>query len=73
MLRSAGAHSQTSRDVHAQLRRGRDLEKWGEGIRMLEEWFPLDRPEPRLSRVRWMRHIGPLARVLGIYRYQLGN
>ena len=55
------------------LRRGRDLEKWGEGIRLLEEWFPLDRPEPRLSRVRWMRHIRPLARVLGIYRYQLGN
>ncbi len=55
------------------LRRARDLEAWGEGIRLLEEWFPLDRPEPRLSRVRWMRHIRPLARVLGVYHYRLGD
>jgi O-methyltransferase involved in polyketide biosynthesis len=55
------------------LRRGRDLEGWSDGIRLLEEWFPLDRPEPRLARVRWMRHLRPLARVLGIYRYRLGD
>ncbi len=55
------------------LRRGRDVEKWSEGVRLLEQWFPLDRPEPRLSRVRWMRHVGPLARVIGIYRYRLGD
>lgn len=55
------------------LRRGRDLEEWSEGVRLLEEWFPFDRPEPRLARVRWMRHIRPLARVIGIHRYRLGE
>jgi methyltransferase (TIGR00027 family) len=55
------------------LRRGRDLEAWSAGIRLLEEWFPLERPEPRLARVRWMRHFRPLARVLGVYRYRLGE
>jgi O-methyltransferase involved in polyketide biosynthesis len=55
------------------LRRGRDLEAWNEGIRLLETWFPLDRPEPRLARVRWMRHVRLLARVIGIYRYRLGG
>ena len=55
------------------LRRGRDLETWSDGIRLLDQWFPLDRPEPRLSRLRWMRYVRPLARVMGIYHYQLGQ
>ena len=55
------------------LRHGRELEAWAEGIRLLDEWFPLDRPEPRLARVRWMRHIRLFARVLGIYHYRLGD
>lgn len=55
------------------LRHGRDLEAWSEGVRLLEEWFPLDRPEPRLARVRWIRHFAPLARAIGIYRYRLGE
>jgi O-methyltransferase involved in polyketide biosynthesis len=52
------------------LKRGEDVEKWGQGIRLVDRWFPLDQPEPRLARVRWMRHVPFLARVIGIYRYR---
>ncbi len=53
------------------LGRGQDLEAWGPGIRLLEEWFPFDRPEPRLAHVRWMRHFPPLAHVIGVFHYRL--
>lgn len=57
---------------HWGLKRGKDLESWGEGIRLLDEWFPFDHPEPRLAQVQWVRHIPLLARVMGIFHYQLG-
>jgi O-methyltransferase involved in polyketide biosynthesis len=53
------------------MKRGKDLEKWGDGIRLLDEWFFLDRYEPRLASHWWMRHIPLLARASGIYHYQL--
>ncbi|NIS80502.1 MAG: class I SAM-dependent methyltransferase [Anaerolineales bacterium] len=55
------------------LKRGQDLEHWGEGITLLDEWFLFSRPEPRLARVRWMRHIPMLAKVMGIFHYRLGK
>lgn len=55
------------------LKRGKDLESWGRGICLLDEWSYFDRPEPRLDHIRWMRHIPFLARVLCIYHYQLGK
>jgi O-methyltransferase involved in polyketide biosynthesis len=55
------------------LKRGKDLEGWGDGISLLDEWFPFDRPEPRLAHVQWVRHIQPLAKVMGIYHYRLGK
>ncbi len=55
------------------LRRGQELERWGEGIRLLDEWGYFDEPEPRLDHIRWMRHIPLLARVLRIYHYRLGD
>jgi O-methyltransferase involved in polyketide biosynthesis len=58
---------------HWGLRRGQELEGWGDGIRLLDEWGYLDRPEPRLDHIRWMRHIPLLARVLRIYHYRLGE
>jgi O-methyltransferase involved in polyketide biosynthesis len=58
---------------HWALRRGQDLERWADGITLLDEWFPFSRPEPRLAHVRWMRHIPLLARVLCIYHYRLGE
>ena len=58
---------------HWGLRRGKDLEEWGDGIRLLDEWFPFDRPEPRLAHVQWVRHIPLLAKVMGIFHYRLGK
>lgn len=55
------------------LKRGKDLENWSPGIRLLDEWSYFDRPEPRLDHIRWMRHIPFLARVLCIYHYQFGR
>ena len=55
------------------LKHGRDLEDWRKGIRLLDEWFPLDHPEPRLARVQWMRSIPFLARIIGIFHYRLGE
>ncbi len=58
---------------HWGLNRGQDLESWGDGITLLDEWFPFSRPEPRLAHVRWMRHIPLLAKVMGIFHYRLGE
>lgn len=55
------------------LKRGKELESWGDGIRLLDEWFPFDRPEPRLAYLRWVRYIPLLAKVMGIFHYQLGQ
>ncbi len=57
---------------HWGLGRARDLEKWADGICLLDEWFPFDDPEPRLAHVQWMRHIPFLAHVIGIFHYRLG-
>lgn len=58
---------------HWGLRHGQELESWGAGIHLLDEWGYFDRPEPRLDHIRWMRHIPLLARVLRIYHFQLGE
>jgi len=66
---------------HWGLRRGEELEKWGDpsaslrtgGIHLLDEWGYFDEPEPRLDHIRWMRHIPLLARVMRVYHYRLGE
>jgi len=58
---------------HWGLKRGQEIEGWGDGIHLLDEWGYFDRPEPRLDHIRWMRHIPLLARVLRIYHYRLGK
>jgi len=55
------------------LKRGEDLETWGDGIDLLEAWFPFSQPEPRLAHVQWMRRIPLLAKIMGIYHYRLGR
>jgi O-methyltransferase involved in polyketide biosynthesis len=57
---------------HWGLKRGQEIEGWGDGIHLLDEWGYFDRPEPRLDHIRWMRHIPLLARVLRIYHFRLG-
>lgn len=55
------------------LKRGKDIEVWGEGITLLDEWFPFTQPEPRLAHVRWMRHVPLFAKIFGIFHYRLGE
>jgi O-methyltransferase involved in polyketide biosynthesis len=59
--------------LHWKLKNGRDVETWGDGFRLLEEWFYFDHPEPRLGVAMWMRNIPWLARSTGIFHYQLGS
>jgi O-methyltransferase involved in polyketide biosynthesis len=54
------------------LKHGKDMESWGAGISMLEEWYYFDNPEPRLSAFRWMRHFPLLGKSTGIFYYRLG-
>jgi len=39
--------------LHWGLWRGQELEGWGDGIRLLDEWGFFDQPEPRLAHIRW--------------------
>jgi methyltransferase (TIGR00027 family) len=55
------------------LKRGKDLERWSDGIRLLDEWFPFIGSEPRLGRARWVRHIPLLVKTMGVFHYQLGK
>ncbi len=59
--------------LHWGLKHGRDLERWSVGIRLLDEWFYFDRPEPRLGASQLMRYFPPLAKGVGIFHYQLGE
>jgi O-methyltransferase involved in polyketide biosynthesis len=58
--------------LHWGLKQGRDVEKWGEGISMLEEWFYFDDAEPRMAPYRWMRLFPVLGKSTGIFLYRLG-
>jgi O-methyltransferase involved in polyketide biosynthesis len=71
-LRFRISPAKISARYHWGLKRAMDLESWRDGICLLDEWFPFDRPEPRLAHIQWIRHIPMLARVMGIFHYQLG-
>ena len=53
--------------------RGQELEGWGDGIRLLDEWGYFDRPEPRLHSFRWMAPIFRLLKPMRIFHFQLGE
>lgn len=72
-LRFRISPAKISARYHWGLKRGKDLETWGDGIYFLDEWFPFDRPEPRLAHIQWVRHIPLLSRVMGIFHYRLGS
>ncbi len=55
------------------LKHGRDLERWGKGIHLLDEWYPYDRPEPRLGKARIASFIPGLVRVTGLFHYRLSG
>lgn len=51
--------------------RGQNIEGWGNGIHLVDEWGFFDQPEPRLTRIRWLRHIKSLTHR--IYHFRLGK
>jgi len=67
------ARNKFSARIKWSLKLGRDLESWGDGISLLEEWFYIYDPEPRLDSYRWIRHFPFLAKAAGVFRYRLGK
>jgi O-methyltransferase involved in polyketide biosynthesis len=59
--------------LHWGLKHGKDVEQWGQGIALLEEWFYFTDPEPRMAPYRWMRHFPLLGKSTGIFHYRLGG
>jgi len=64
--------------LHWALKHGQDLERWsgaggagGAGIRLLDERFPFQYPEPRMRRALKMRLFPFLATAVGVFHYQL--
>ncbi len=56
--------------LHFGLKHARDLEEWGPGICLLQDWYYFDSPEPRLG---WSQGILRLmGKSTGIFRYRLG-
>lgn len=53
--------------------RGQELEGWGEGVRLLDEWGFFDQPEPRLDAFRWMAPLFRLFKPMRIFHFQLGK
>ena len=52
---------------------GRQIEGWGDGIRLLDEWCFFDRPEPRLHTYRWMAPLFRLFKPMRILHFRLGS
>jgi O-methyltransferase involved in polyketide biosynthesis len=57
--------------LHWALKHGQDLERWGDGIRLLDERFPFQYPEQRMRRALQMRLFPFLATAIGVFHYQL--
>jgi len=53
--------------------RGQEIEGWGDGIHLLDEWGFFDQPEPRMDSFRWMAPIFRLFKPIRIFHFQLGK
>jgi O-methyltransferase involved in polyketide biosynthesis len=58
--------------LHWGLRQSRELEAWSPGIRLLDEWFYCNEPEPRLGVHRLLGKIPPIGNGYRVVRYRLG-
>jgi len=66
------AYAKLKARLHWSIKHGKDVENWGEGIRLLDEWNYYEEDEPQLKAYRWVRLIPPLAKSSGIFHYRLG-
>lgn len=53
------------------LKHAQDLEQWSDGIRLLDERFPFQYPEPRIRSALKMRLFPFLKTAIGVFHYQL--
>ena len=53
------------------VRDAREMESWGKGIRFLDEWSHLDEPEPKLGRIRKLRHFPKFRRMQWTVHHRL--
>jgi O-methyltransferase involved in polyketide biosynthesis len=65
------ARKRIGAQLHWDLKHSRTLEDWSDGIRLLDERFPFQYPEPRLRRLIKVRLFPFLATGIGVFRYQL--
>jgi O-methyltransferase involved in polyketide biosynthesis len=65
------ARTMVGAPLHWALKHAKDLERWSDGIRLLDERYPFQYPEPRLRRVLKVRLVPFLATGIGVFRYQL--
>ena len=66
------AYARVKARLHWCIKTGKDVEAWGEGIQLLDEWNYFEEDEPRLKAYRWARHIPAIAKSSGIFHYRLG-
>jgi O-methyltransferase involved in polyketide biosynthesis len=59
--------------MHWGLWRGQELEGWGDGIRLLDEWGFIEQPEPRLKSFHWMAPLFRLFKPMRIFHFRLGE
>lgn len=67
------AYAKVKARLHWCIREGKDVEAWGEGIRLLDEWNYYEDEVSPLKAFRWVRLIPPLAKSSGIFHYRLGT
>jgi O-methyltransferase involved in polyketide biosynthesis len=52
---------------------GQEIEGWGPGIHLLDEWGFFDQPEPRLAPYRWMAPLFRWFKPMRLFHYQIGE
>jgi len=58
--------------MHWSIKQGKEVEGWGEGIILLDEWNYYEDDVSQLKAFRWVRMIPTLAKSSGIFHYRLG-
>ena len=67
--RSSSVLKQSGSRINWDARNPQELEAWG--LRLIDQWYYFDKPEPRLGSFRWMRFIPGIAHSTGIFLYRL--
>jgi O-methyltransferase involved in polyketide biosynthesis len=52
---------------------GQEIESWGAGIHLIDDWGFFDQPEPRLAPYGWMAPLFRLFKPMRIFHFRLGN